>query len=138
MKKTILIFGLLGIASFGLLKISTHFLSTQNNYASYTLGIVALVFLAIGIWIPPRPAKAIPPDKPLLNEAQKEAVGLSKREYEVLLEIAAGYSNKEIADRLFVTESTIKTHVSNVLSKLDTKRRTQAVKRAKELALIPN
>jgi DNA-binding CsgD family transcriptional regulator len=136
-KKTVLIFGLLGVASFGLLKISAHYLSAQNNYASYTLAVVAVVFLAIGIWMPRKQPETPSDTVVVINQAQKDAIGLSKREYEVLLEIAAGYSNKEIADRLFVTESTIKTHVSNVLSKLDTKRRTQAVKRAKELELIP-
>lgn len=64
-------------------------------------------------------------------------LGLSKREYEVLQEISIGLSNREIADKLFVSESTIKTHVSNILVKLDAKRRTQAIQRAKEFQIIP-
>jgi ATP/maltotriose-dependent transcriptional regulator MalT len=72
-----------------------------------------------------------------VDQEQIDIIGLSKREYEVLLEMASGYSNKEIAARLFVSESTIKTHVSNVLLKLDAKRRTQAIQRAKELYILP-
>ena len=64
-------------------------------------------------------------------------LGISNREYEVLLEIAKGLSNKEIANRLFISESTVKTHVSNVLIKMDAKRRTQAISIAKSLAIIP-
>lgn len=136
MKKTVLIFGLLGVASFGLLKISSYYWSTQHNYASYTLGVVALFFLAVGIWMPRNSSKNQTANTPMIDPDQQRLVGLSKREYEVLHEMAAGYSNKEIADRLYVSESTIKTHVSNVLSKLETKRRTQAVQRAKELRLL--
>ena len=62
--------------------------------------------------------------------------GISKREQEVLECLAQGYSNQEIADKLFVSLNTIKTHLNNVYSKLDVKRRTQAVVRAKELRLI--
>jgi DNA-binding NarL/FixJ family response regulator len=51
---------------------------------------------------------------------------LTKRELEVLKEIAKGKSNKEIADALVITEKTVKTHVSNILSKLDLQDRTQA------------
>ena len=65
-----------------------------------------------------------------------EELGLSKREYEVLKEIANGLSNKQIADRLFVSESTVKTHVSNVLLKLDAKRRTQAIRVAKQMGIL--
>ena len=65
-----------------------------------------------------------------------EELGLSKREYEVLQEIALGLSNQEIADKLFVSESTIKTHVSNLLIKLDAKRRTQAIRISKSLNII--
>ena len=66
-----------------------------------------------------------------------EVLGISKREYEVLELMARGLSNQEIADALFVSINTIKTHVSNLFLKLDTKRRTQAIQKAKELRLIP-
>ncbi|WP_318312157.1 response regulator transcription factor [Flagellimonas crocea] len=64
-------------------------------------------------------------------------MGISKREYEVLVQISKGFSNKEIADVLFLSESTIKTHVSNLLVKLDSKRRTQAIQKAKDLHILP-
>jgi ATP/maltotriose-dependent transcriptional regulator MalT len=73
-----------------------------------------------------------------VDEQKIAQLGLSKREYEVLLEISKGLSNKEIAKQLFLSESTIKTHVSNILVKLDAKRRTQAIQKAKTLRVIPN
>ncbi|MEM1002854.1 MAG: response regulator transcription factor, partial [Bacteroidota bacterium] len=65
-----------------------------------------------------------------------EELDISKREYEVLQAIAKGLSNKEIAAQLFLSESTIKTHVSNLLTKLDAKRRTQAIQIAKEQNIL--
>jgi LuxR family maltose regulon positive regulatory protein len=62
---------------------------------------------------------------------------LSEREMEVLRLVATGASNKDIADQLFIALSTAKKHVSNILVKLDTPNRTQAVARASELALLP-
>ena len=72
-----------------------------------------------------------------LNDTNLSKTGMSKREFEVLELIAAGLSNQEIAEKLFVSPSTVKTHVSNVLAKLDASRRTEAVARAKELRLLP-
>jgi ATP/maltotriose-dependent transcriptional regulator MalT len=66
-----------------------------------------------------------------------EKLGITKREFEVLGLIAEGLSNKQIADRLFVSNSTIKTHTSNLFLKLDVNRRTQALQKAKELRIIP-
>jgi len=77
--------------------------------------------------------KSIPKE---IDHKKIASLGLSKREYEVLGEIVQGLSNKEIAEKLFVSESTIKTHVSNVFLKLDAKRRTQAIQIAKELRII--
>ena len=66
-----------------------------------------------------------------------EQLGLTPREYEVLTALCEGLSNREIASRLFITESTVKTHVSNLLLKLDVSRRTQLIGRAKALHLLP-
>lgn len=71
-----------------------------------------------------------------INHQKIKELGLSKREYEVLCKIADGHSNLEIAKQLFISESTVKTHVSNILVKLDAKRRTQAIQKAKELQII--
>ena len=65
-----------------------------------------------------------------------ERLGISQREFEVLHHISQGKSNKEIAEALFISENTVKTHVSNLLTKLDAKRRTQAVSKAKSLFLL--
>ncbi len=112
--------------------------------------LVALLFTALGIWLA---LKLVQPktqtivvekevyinhiDEPFtINEVQKQKLGLSNREIEVLQLMAAGFSNQEIADQLFVSVNTIKTHSSNVFEKLDVKRRTQAVEKAKQLRLI--
>jgi ATP/maltotriose-dependent transcriptional regulator MalT len=70
------------------------------------------------------------------DESQVSALGLTPRELEILEFMAAGLSNKEIAERAFVSENTVKTHASRVLDKLGAARRTQAIQRAKELRLI--
>ena len=69
-------------------------------------------------------------------EAQLKRLGITQREHEVLRLVAEGYSNQEISNALFISESTVKTHVSNVLVKLDARRRTQAVQKAKELKIL--
>jgi len=100
------------------------------------IAAVAIVFFIIGIYLNKRSLhkKALP--KGEIDLQKIEALELSKREYEVLKEISLGLSNKEIGDKLFLSESTIKTHVSNILVKLDAKRRTQAVQIAKKLRII--
>jgi two-component system, NarL family, response regulator LiaR len=73
----------------------------------------------------------------IFNEAEAARLGLSKRELEVLELMAKGHSNEEIAKELFLSVPTIKTHGTNLFEKLDVKRRTQAVEKAKKLELIP-
>lgn len=72
----------------------------------------------------------------LADDKALEQAGISTREYEVLKLIAMGYSNREIADKLFVSTNTIKTHTSNLFSKLNARRRTQAIQKAKELGFL--
>jgi ATP/maltotriose-dependent transcriptional regulator MalT len=71
------------------------------------------------------------------NEQAMLQTGITKRELEVLTLMAQGFTNQEIADKLFVSLNTIKTHSSNLFLKLEVKRRTQAIERAKQLKLIP-
>ena len=71
------------------------------------------------------------------NETRLEQFGITPRELEILEAMAAGYSTREIAERLFVSENTVKTHTSRLFDKLSARRRTQAVQRAKEAGLIP-
>ncbi|WP_299246061.1 response regulator transcription factor [uncultured Aquimarina sp.] len=136
MKKTILIFGALVVALLTLFQLSTYSLVSSNTSIELIIAGIAIVFFVIGVLIN---KKVLHKDKDTTREIDHKkikSIGLSKREYEVLCEIALGLSNKEIAEKLFVSESTIKTHVSNVLVKLDAKRRTQAIQIAKELQII--
>jgi len=92
------------------------------------------VFLGIGLYINKRGTSNTSSD--LINHTKIKNLGISSREYEVLVEIAKGLSNKEIGEKLHVSESTVKTHVSNLLVKLNAKRRTQAIQIAKDLSII--
>ncbi|WP_299761291.1 response regulator transcription factor [uncultured Dokdonia sp.] len=136
MKKTILIFGMLALAILALLQLSSYSLISGDLTIEFVISGIAILFFIIGVFIQKKFKKENIVSKEV-DQKQINAIGLSKREYEVLLEMASGYSNKEIAERLFVSESTIKTHVSNVLLKLDAKRRTQAIQKAKELHILP-
>lgn len=136
MKKTILIFGALVLALLILFRLSTYRFISGNNYSEFLIAAIAVVFFIIGVLIN---KKVLRHKKPITNEIdlkKVKAIGLSKREYQVLCEVALGLSNKEIADKLFVSENTIKTHVSKLLIKLDAKRRTQAVQIAKKAHII--
>jgi DNA-binding CsgD family transcriptional regulator len=101
------------------------------------LFLVAAGFLAIGTWVGAR-AFAAPPPVPFDgNPKALAALGLSGRELDVLHELAAGHSNKEIAARLHVSPNTVKTHVARVFGKLGARRRTEAIRRARELGNVP-
>lgn len=99
--------------------------------------LVALAFGGLGIWLgvrlTPRPARS--PFK--RNDAALAALGITGREYEVLLALSAGESNKEIARTLKVSPNTIKTHLARLFEKLEVSRRIQAIEKAKQLELIP-
>jgi DNA-binding NarL/FixJ family response regulator len=141
--KSILLFSFL-IAT---LAIALQYLEYQYWVRSLStevyVGVIASLFLVLGWWLGNKwtsrqtemgdPANGFTLDADL---AQK--IGLSKRETEVLQLISEGHSNQEIADELYVSLSTIKTHVSNVFSKLDVQRRTQAMKKVQELGLLQN
>jgi len=100
------------------------------------ISIVAIVFFIIGVFINKRTSHQEINGPRTIDHQRIKELGLSNREYEVLQEIVLGLSNQEIAIKLFVSESTIKTHVSSVLLKLNAKRRTQAIKIAKHLKII--
>ena len=65
------------------------------------------------------------------------SLGITQREEQVLALLAAGKSNKEIAQKLGVSPNTVKTQIASLYQKLEVQRRTQAVQKARELALIP-
>lgn len=136
MKKTVLVFSLLILALLLLFQFSKYTLISGDLKIEYLMATVAIAFLIIGIFINKKTQKLHPTSNNEIDLKKIEELGLSKREYEVLKEVAFGLSNQEIAEKLFVSESTIKTHVSNILVKLNAKRRTQAIQISKELHII--
>jgi DNA-binding CsgD family transcriptional regulator len=101
------------------------------------LFLVAAAFLVLGIILGVRVFAAPAPAPFDGNPKAQAALGLSERELEVLHELAAGRSNKEIAAQLHVSPNTIKTHVARLFEKLGAKRRTEAIRRARELGIVP-
>ena len=136
MKKTILIFGLLVFALLLLFQISKYALVRGDLTVEIVIAAVALVFFIIAVYLNKKSLHKPAAAATVIDHQKIKELQLSKREYQVLQAIAAGLSNKEIAAQLFVSESTIKTHVSSVLIKLDAKRRTQAVQIAKQLQIL--
>lgn len=114
------------------------------------IGAIAIFFTGLGIWLAlkltNKKTETIIIEKEVyipntntfqLNTKILEQTGISKRELEVLELISEGLSNEEIAEKLFISLNTIKTHTSNLFEKLEVKRRTQATEKAKRLGLIP-
>ena len=166
MKRHVLIFGLVGGLLIAILQYTEYrFVIIEHSVELYG-ALVAIVFASFGIWLGlrmtrgrgtgvreviretvvvrevPVPAEAADrfvggaiPFAP--NTAQQEATGITPRELEILTLIARGFSNREIATQLFVSENTVKTHCARTFDKLGAARRTQAVQRGKELGLLP-
>ena len=136
MKKTILVFGLLVLSLLLLFQFSKYTLIDGSLQIEYIMALIAIAFLLLGLYINKRAENKTTVKSDNIDLNKVEELGLSKREYEVLKEVALGLSNQEIAAKLFVTESTIKTHVSNLLVKLNAKRRTEAITISKSLNII--
>ncbi|MEM9648551.1 MAG: LuxR C-terminal-related transcriptional regulator [Bacteroidota bacterium] len=136
MKKTVFVFSALIIALLALFQLSKYAYISGDISIEIGIAIIALVFFAIGVYINKKSLQNQNIVSQRIDSKKIETLGISKREYEVLIGISEGLSNREIADKLFVSESTIKTHVSNLLIKLDAKRRTQAIQRAKALQIL--
>jgi DNA-binding CsgD family transcriptional regulator len=132
------------IAAYGLLLAAGTFalqwLDYQRMARSQSLevyvGLVALGFLALGAVIGVRVLAPRPPPRFDGNPQAQAALGISERELEVLKELAAGHSNKQIARHLDVSPNTVKTHVARLFEKLGASRRTEAIRRARELGLV--
>ena len=136
-----------GLLIVALKLIEYRFLVLEHSIEIYG-GLIALIFAATGIWlglkitrkeqvIVEREVRVPVAATFVLNEAQLQQLAITKRELEILGLIAQGLSNREIAEKLFVSENTVKTHSSRLFDKLNARRRTQAVQRGKELGLIP-
>lgn len=136
MRKTIGVFTLLILGLLLLFQTSKYSMISGNLSFEIIVAIIAIVFFFVGIYINQKSLHKKQTTSYKIDEKKIEALELSKREYEVLQLISKGLSNKEIADSLFLSESTIKTHVSNLLVKLNAKRRTQAIEVAKQLQIL--
>jgi len=148
--KAIIIYSISLAALLFLLKwLELRFIIFNHSFEIY-IGFIAVIFTALGIWLAVKLSKpkieTVVIEKEIYVQKNENFVldtslvaqlELSKRELEILNLLARGYSNQEIATKLFVSVSTVKTHIQNLFEKLDVKRRIQAVEKAKRLNLIP-
>jgi DNA-binding CsgD family transcriptional regulator len=148
--KTILVYGLSGGLLIAALRLVEYrFLVIERSVEIYG-ALIALVFAAIGIRLGLNFSRTkqvlivrevpvpVPPDAPFVrNDRELEKLGITPRELQILEHIASGKSTREIAETLFVSENTVKTHAGRLFEKLNAKRRTQAVHEGKRLRLIP-
>jgi DNA-binding CsgD family transcriptional regulator len=150
MRKHVLLYGLLaGVLIAALQYFEYRWLVVDYSVEIYS-AIVAVLFAAVGIWLGLRLTGGRervvvrevvvtgPAGAPFVrDQARVQALGITPRELEVLELMAQGLSNREIAERAYVSENTVKTHSSHLFTKLGARRRTQAVQLGKELRLIP-
>ncbi len=147
--KPFIVYGLLMAALLALLKwLELRFIIFSHSFEIY-IGLIAVIFMSLGIWVALKLAKpkinTVVIEKQVFiqnredfrpNEDEIRKLGLSKREVEVLQLMADGLSNNEIAEKLFLSLNTVKSHSSRVFEKLDVRRRTQAIEKAKRLTII--
>ena len=158
MKRHVLIFGLVGGLLIATLQYTEYrFVIIEHSVELYT-ALVAILFATFGIWLGLRITRRretiretvvvkevlVPAEAPVLasapfapNITRQQTLGITARELEILTLVARGFSNREIATQLFVSENTVKTHCARAFDKLGAARRTQAVLRGKELGLLP-
>jgi DNA-binding CsgD family transcriptional regulator len=149
MKRHVLMYGLIGGILIALLQWSEYqFLVVEHSIEIYG-GLIAATFAVLGIWLGLKltakrqtivvrevPVPAEGPFIFVVDERKREDLHITRRELEILELIAQGLSNREIAEKLFVSESTVKTHSSRVFDKLGARRRTQAVQLGKQFGLL--
>jgi len=149
-KRTVILYGVLGGVLIAALKVVEYrYLLAAHSFEVYG-GLVAAIFSAVGIWIGLKLTRSrqtvivkevavreTPGAPPAPDPARAGELGITPRELEILALIAAGMSNREIAQKLSVSENTVKTHSSRVFGKLKARRRTEAVRIAQSSGLIP-
>ena len=145
-RKHVLLYGLVGGALILLLNVIEYQYLVVDRSVEIYGGLIAIVFAVTGIWlglkITRRPETVIvreiaTPASFSVDEGKRGRLGITARELEILNLIAAGLSNREIAEKIFVSENTVKTHSSRLFDKLGARRRTQAVQLGKQFGLIP-
>ncbi len=137
MGRTVLLYGVaLAVAAFALEWLEYRYLTRLFATEIYIV-LVAAGFTVLGLWAVRRLTRQAPASPFTRNDAALRSLGVTEREYEVLVLLADGCANKEIARRLEVSPNTIKTHIARLYEKLEVGRRTQAVQKARALALIP-
>ena len=145
MKRTLLI-GAVGGVLVALLKLIEYKHFVQTYPAELYGGLIAVIFTGLGIYfglkwtrkeVVIREVRIREGGPFVLNAEKLSEIGLTPREHEILGLIAQGLSNREIGERLFVSENTVKTHSSRLFDKMGVSRRVQAVQRGKDLGLIP-
>ncbi|HKR63758.1 MAG TPA: response regulator transcription factor [Thermoanaerobaculia bacterium] len=148
MTKQVLLYGVAGGVLITLLKVIEYKHFVHEYPGELYGGLLALIFTAVGIylglkWTRPKEVVVVKEVRVrengpfALNAENLRDAGLTPRELEILGLIAEGLSNREIGEKLFVSENTVKTHSSRVFEKLGVSRRVQAVQKGKELGLIP-
>lgn len=141
MRKTILMYGVAMALLLVLLKVMEYRLVLRDLSMEAAVGFLALVFTSLGAWagirLTRRKTVVLPDPNFRVNRQELHRLGISKREHEVLELMARGLSNQQIADSLFISLSTVKTHSSNLFQKLGVERRTQALQKARESGILP-
>ena len=146
--KRVLLYGTIGGLLIALLKVIEYQHFVRAYPGEIYGGLVAVIFAAVGGWLGLRWSRQkqvvvvkevrVREDGPFVLDAEKlKELTITPREHEILGLIAAGLSNREIGEKLFVSENTVKTHSSRLFEKLSVNRRVQAVQKARELRLIP-
>lgn len=139
-QRTVVLYGLALAALVFILKYIEYRYRLRDLRMEVYVGVVATLFTALGIWMGPKllKRKSDPPVSavPAIDEEAVRRIGLSARELEVLHLMASGRSNQEIADQLFISVPTVKSHSSSLFVKLDVRRRTEAVHKGRSLGLI--
>lgn len=147
--KHIVLYGLaIAILIFGLKWLQWNYLIADNAIDIY-IGLIAIIFTLLGMWVASQLIKpktqTVFVDKPILvhqpkkfvvNQTELKRLNLTDREYQILQLLTQGYSNSNIADKLFLSLSTIKTHVSNLYVKMNVKNRFQAIEKAKRMEIV--
>ena len=152
MKRHVLIYGIIGGILVAVLQWTQYRFLVIEHSAEIYGALIAAIFAGLGIWLGLRlksarekivfrdvevPAPAAAPESFVANDRKREDLNITRRELEILELVAQGLSNREIAEKIFVSENTVKTHCSRAFDKLGAKRRTQAVQLGKEMGLIP-